>query len=361
MKKALIRVFAVLLIVVLSLGVVGCHKPGEIAVTIEDEKFTSGFYACVFLAADNEARELISKQATEQNITITEKNLYEQKIDGVLYADWVKAKVTENFKMLIAAKNLCEKNSVDTASALETAKATAKTEWQNNREYFEKNGIGLESYQKFCAYQQYSTSYFDYLYRKGGVEEVTEDTINKFVQENYVYVDIISKNITDMTDAQKQDEEKKFKEYVDRIKKGESFGKIVAEINTTTYTEDKTDEGTFSHSQAMILGSENAGEYFVSPLFDTVKGYKKGDIKVLVTEKAIDGYTYMLLGYFGDILSEKNTSLTDIKEDALYAMKNDEFVKKIEDAAKDIVVKENKKSTKQFKVQKVYYPATVNY
>ena len=30
-------------------------------------------------------------------------------------------------------------------------------------------------------------------------------------------------------------------------------------------------------------------------------------------------------------------------------------------AAKDIVVTENEKSTKQFKVQKVYYPATVNY
>ena len=299
MKKTLMRIAAVLLIAVLGLGIVGCHKPGEIAVTVDGEEFTSGFYACVFLAADNEAQNLIYQQAAKQNITITSKNLYTQKIDGVVYEEWVKAKVAENFKKLIAAKKLCEKNVVKTAEYLDNAKANAKTEWQANKEYFEKNGIGLQSYQNFSAYQVYSTAYFDYLYGKDGPEEVKEDEINKFIKENYVYLNVIDSNITSMTEQQKKDEEKKLKGYADRLNKGESFTKIYAEVSGTKYAEDKTDEGIFSHTLAAVVGSEKTTNY-ESPMFKSVKDLKKGDVKVLTTDP-IEGSTYMFVARIVDI------------------------------------------------------------
>ncbi len=360
MKNLIKRTVAFLLVTILIFSFAGCHKPGEIAVTVGDEEFTSGFYACAFLAADNEAQQLVSEQATEQGITITSKNLYTQKIDGVVYSEWVKAKVQEIFKQMIAAKELCEKNVVNTAEYLENAKASAKTDWQSNKEYFEKNGIGLESYQKFCAYQEYATAYFDYLYGEGGPEEVTEDVLNKYIKENYVYLNAISSDITAMTEAQQQEQEKKYKGYKERIEKGENFGKIYAEVQGGTYTEDKTDDGAFSNSYAMLWGSENTGSY-ESPFFADVKDLKKGEIKIIVNDKAIEGYKYMFLVYVGDILSEKNTNLDTIKTTAIDSMKGEEFLGKINEQSKNITLNENTKSTKQFKVENVYYPETTSY
>lgn len=360
MKKALLRVSAFLLVAVLCLGVVGCHKPGEIAMKAGDEEFSSGFYACVFLAADNEAQQLVYEQASEQNITVTAKNLYTQKIDGVVYADWVKARVQEIFKEMIAAKQLCEKNVVNTASDLDNAKTIAKQEWQSNKEYFEKNGIGLESYQKFCAYQEYANAYFKYLYGEGGPEEVKEDVLNKFVTDNYVYVNAMSLDITGMTEQQQQDQEKEYLAFADRIKKGEKFGKIYADINNIEYKEDKTDEGAFSNAYAMLWGTDKTGSY-ESPFFNDVKDMKKGETKVFVNDTAAKGYKYMFMVYMGDILSEKNTNLEQIKAAALDSMKGKEFSEKIDAAAKDIKVEENTKSTKQFKVEKVYYPDSTGY
>ncbi len=360
MKKALIRIAAFLLVAVLCLTVAGCHKPGEIAMIAGDEEFSSGFYACAFLAADNEAQQLVYEQATEQGITVTTKNLYTQEIDGVVYADWVKARVQEIFKEMIAAKQLCEKNVVNTADYLDNAKTTAKEEWQANKEYFEKNGIGLESYQKFCAYQEYVNAYFEYLYGKDGPEEVKEEVLNEYITENYVYLNAISLDITGMTEEQQQDQEKKYLDFADRIKNGEKFGKIYAEVNNLEYTEDKTDEGTFSNSYAMLWGTDKTGSY-ESPFFNDVKDMKKGETKVIVNDTAAEGYKYMFMVYMGDILSEKNTNLEQIKAAALDSMKGEEFAEKIDTAAKDVNVEEITKSTKQFKVEKIYYPDSTSY
>lgn len=360
MKSLIKRVAAFLLVSVLAFCLVACHKPGEIAITVGGEEFSSGFYACAFLAADNEAQELVYEQATEQGITITSQNLYTQKIDGVVYSEWVKAKVQEICKQMIAAKQLCEKNVVNTAEYIESAKETAKSDWQSNKEYFEKNGIGLESYQKFCAYQEYANVYFDYLYGEGGPEEVTEDALNSYITENYVYINAISSDVTAMTEAQQLDQEKKYKEYIERIEKGESFGKIYAEVNGSTYTEDETDEGTFSHSYAMLWGGENTGDY-ESPFFADVKDLKKGEMKIIVNDTAVEDYKYMFMVYVGDILSEKNTNLDAIKTTAIDAMKGEEFLSVINEQAKNVTLTENTKSTKQFKVENVYYPDTTSY
>ncbi len=360
MKNIIKKTVVFILVTLFIFSFTGCHKPGEIAVTVGDEEFTSGFYACAFLAADNAAQELVYEQATEQGITITSRNLYSQKIEGVVYSEWVKAEVQEIFKQMLAAKQLCEKNTVKTADYLESAKASAKTEWQSNKEYFEKNGIGLESYQKFCAYQEYATAYFEYLYGKDGPEEVTEDVLNKYIKENYVYLNALSCDITEMTEKQQQDQEKKYKGFIERIEKGESFGKIYTEVQGGTFTEDKTDDGTFSNSYAMLWGSENTGSY-ESPFFADVKDLKKGEMKIIVNDKAVDNYKYMFLVYIGDILSENNTNLDAVKAAALDSMKSEEFLGLLDEQAKDVTFTENTKSTKQFKVENVYYPDTTGY
>ncbi len=357
MKNTLKRTITLLISVCLILSFVGCHKPGELAVTVGGEEFSSGFYACAFLAADTAARNRVYEESN--STTISDKVLFTKTIDGVTYAEWVKKQALEICKQMLAAKQLCEQNSVGTAEYLESAKNTAESTWKSNTEYFEKNGIGLESYKKFCAYEQYSTAYFDYLYGKDGPEEVTEDVLNKYITDNYVYVNALDVDVTKMDETKLAEQEKKFNDYIDRIKNGESFGKIYAESMDSTYTEDKTDDGTFSNTYSIVWGNKDTS--YASDYFDKVKDMEENSFKIITDDTTVQGYKYMILIYKGKILSEKNSNLETIKSVALNDMKGDEFTEKIKKQAESVTAVENEKSTKQFKVDKVYQPDTSNY
>ena len=356
MKNLLKRVMAAALCIMLVLTFTACHKPGETALTIEGEAFTSGFYACAFLSADNEAQNRVYEEATKNGETTTVLDYFEKTIDGKSYSEWVKARAIEICKQMMAAKKLCEENKVSTAEYLESAKTNAKTQWQSNQVYFEKNGIGLTSYQNFCAYEQYSVAYFDYLYGKDGPNEVKEDVLNKYIKDNYFYVNAIDVDVTKMTEQQLKDQEKEYNDFIVRVEKGESFGKIYAEAMGSTYSKDDdvTDGKGFSYSYGMIWGAE--GTSYENIMFKDVKEIKENTFKIITNDTAVEGYKYMLLIYKGDILGEKNPNLEAIKTTALDDMKGDEFNEIIVNAAKNIVVNENIKATKQFKVEKVYYP-----
>lgn len=357
MKNILKRTITLLICVCLVLSFAGCHKPGELAVTVGDEEFSSGFYACAFLSASVTAQNRVYDETG--NTSISDKELFAKTIDGTPYAEWVKKQALEICKQMVAAKQLCEQNTVDTAKYIESAKTTAESEWKANTEYFEKNGIGLESYKKFCAYEQYSNAYFDYLYGEGGPEEVTDDVLNKYITDNYVYVNAIDADVTKMDETKLAEQEKKFNGYIDRIKKGESFAKIYSEVMESTYTEDTTDDGTFSNTYGIVWGNKDTS--YESDYFDKVKEMEQNSFKIITDDTTVQGYKYMILIYKGNILSEKNTNLETIKGVALSDMKGDEFTEKLNKQTQSVTAVENEKSTKQFKVDKVYLPDTSNY
>ncbi len=357
MKNILKRTVTLLISVCLVLSLAACHRPGEIAVTVGGEEFSSGFYACAFLSASTAARNRVYEETGSSSIS--DKELFAKTIDGIGYTEWVKKQALEICKQMVAAKQLCEQNSVSTAEYLESAKTTAESEWKANTEYFEKNGIGLESYKKFCAYEQYSNAYFDYLYGEGGPEEVKDDVLNKYITDNYVYVNLLDVDVTGMDETKLAEQEKKFNDYIDRVKKGEKFAKIYAEATDTAYTEDATDDGTFSNTNGIIWGNKET--YYENDYFDKVKDMEANSLKIVTDDTTVQGYKYMLLIYKGNILSEKNTKLEAIKGVAMNDMKGDEFAEILNKQAQSVTVAENEKSTKQFKVDKVYQPDTSNY
>ncbi len=357
MKNIFKRISALVICICLVLSFAGCHKPGELAVTVGGEEFSSGFYACAFLSADTQARNRIYSEASSSSVS--DKVLHTKTIDGVSYSEWVKQEAIEIIKEMVAAKQLCEQNTVNTAEKLESAKVNAEKEWNANAEYFQKNGIGVESYKLFCAYEQYSGLYFDFLYGKNGPEEVKDDELNKYIKDNYAYVNAVDVDITNMDDTKKAEQEKKFNEYIDRVKKGESFAKIQAEVKGTEYNENEKDKDSFSNATAIVWGNKDTS--YESDYFDKVKDMEENSFKIVTDDTTVSGYKYMILIYKGEILGEKNTNLETIKNVAITDMKGDEYMKKIEEKAKTVSAVENEKSTKQFKVDKVYQPTNSNY
>jgi hypothetical protein len=96
-----------------------CHPKDEVAVTVGDVEFTSAYYMCALINADNEARSLVDEALAEKKekddkdssstSTATEEvDYYSEKVEGKKYVDWVKARAIENLKQIAAYKIKCK-------------------------------------------------------------------------------------------------------------------------------------------------------------------------------------------------------------------------------------------------------------
>ncbi len=358
MLKNIKRFIAAGMVLALMLSLCACHKKDETALTVDGVNFTSAFYSCALLAADSEARQLASEKLDQIEVDETNEDYLEQTIDGVLYSQWVKNRAIEICKQAVAAKKLCEQEKVSTADYLEDAKELAEYYWNAGMYmYYEENGVSLETYKAFAAYDAYKSAYFDFLFGENGTQAVSTEEINKHLTEKYAYVNYITADISDMKTADAQQEEEKIKKYADRIYAGESFNKIYSEINETEFKEDSTDMGTFSNTQGSVWGDTDTA--YETELFQYTKELKNGEVGVFKHKQDRTGNEYFVLILRGDILSEKNTNLETIKNSARTDLKGGDLDKLVKAEADKLSVKEVKYATNQFKVEKIYYPEGV--
>ncbi len=355
MKKTLKAILAVILVAVTGFCFAGCHRKNEIALKIGDTEFTSAFYSCALISADGEAREIVSKQMEQISVDATNKYYIDKAINGVAYSDWVKNRAIEFCKEIIAAKNLCEQNGVATADYLEEAKNSAEYYWSAGvSQYYEENGVALDTYKQFAAYSAYKTAYFDYLYGEKGTNAISKEDLEKYISDNYIYIDYYTEDVSEMTSEKYNEKKAELQKYADRIKGGEAFGKILSEIQGQSYTADSTDTNSFSHTYATVIGAE--GSAYENELFETLKPIPTGEIALADYTQSRTGGRYIILTYKFDILNEKNPNLDVIKDNARWDLKGDELDAAVKELANSITIQEITYATKQFKVEKIYYP-----
>lgn len=357
MKRTINILTSIIMVIAICVGLTGCHKKGAIAVTVGDDAFTAGFYSCAMVTADSEALSIIA--ATKSYEVYENSDFLEEKIGDVVYTDWVKNRTIEILREFVAAKILCEENTINTAETLEKTQQNAALLWtQGYSQYYEKNGVSADTFKKFNAYNAYRTIYFNYLYGENGKEAIPAADIEKQLKEKYVYVNALALSLEDLEESQITEIKTKLNEYADRLNKGESFETIYNEANGVTTTTDKKDESTegkspFSHSYAEVwsdAGTEYENEYYL-----LAKDMAVGEVKVLeYTNKNYEKNLVIVLK--GEIFDEANTNLETMKTAARHDIKDDEFDKIISEKAALLNVVENEKITKQFKVGKIYYP-----
>ena len=360
MLRTVKNIVVLLLAAVLCLSFAGCHKAGEVALTINGTEFSSAFYSAALITADMEAQEIIKAELNDTTSGLGNENFLNKTIEGVAYKEWVKTRAIEICKEMYAAKLLCEEDNVSTASAVELAKSSAVSSWNSGySDFYTQNGIGLETFKNFCIYEQYSSSYFTFLYDEGGKNEVSATDIANHLNENYLYFNMITVNITDMTEDEIAEQKEVLDGYAERIKNGEAFAKIYAEYYGTTYTADSTDDGVFSNTLSYIWSSE--GTYYESEYYEQFSNINPGDITVTIFTDSTTGDSIAALVVMGDIQSEGNTNADTFKSAALQDLKGEEFTKILEEKAATLDVEETTYATKQFKVDKIYYPETTTY
>ncbi|MBQ0083787.1 MAG: hypothetical protein KBS52_03360 [Clostridiales bacterium] len=353
MLKKFKKTLAVICAAAICVSLTACHRPGETAVTVDGENFSSGFYSCAMLAADEEAMQKASKILEEAEVQKTNKNYLDTEIDGVKYTDWVKNRALEICKEFLAAKRLCEENKVETATYIENAKANAELYWQYGYEpYYTANGVGIESFKDYMAYSIYQSAYFDSVYGEKGKTPISEDEIAKHLHTNYAYVNVLTANLSELEDENITEVQDTMKGFADRINAGEAFAKIYAEVQEQEYTADETDFGTFSNSLAEIWSAD--GFQYESEYFTALKDIKEGEVAVVPYTNA-NQQEFILLILRADIMNEKNTQLSTLKSAARTDLKGDEMEKIIKEKAAKLELKETKSSTNQFKVADINY------
>ena len=78
------RIIAMALVLLMVLSFAGCHKKGEIAVTVGEVEFTSAYYMCALVNADSEAKSKVYEELDEEEQS-AEIDFYSKKIDDSLH------------------------------------------------------------------------------------------------------------------------------------------------------------------------------------------------------------------------------------------------------------------------------------
>lgn len=386
--KNIKRLLSVMLIFVLAFSFAGCHKKGETAVTIGEWKFTSAYYMCAFLQANDQAKAIVQQGLTEEESANADFDYTTKKVEKKEYQTWVRDTAIETIKKIAALKTLCKQNDIVVEQETKDSYAEMiNSVWEdaNNGYYYasyfgdqldygvslaqkyEENGVSKTTYCDFVADKALSDLYFDHIYGAKGEKAIPQADIDKEFYDNYVIADVLDATFSEnATDKEKKDLKEKLDGYAAKIKSGKTtFEKVYNEYNKIEAKDkvahDHDGDGVADHDAkdhepnstpkdelAQLLGSEKSAS--PNDNYKTVKEMKIGEVKVV--ENGETGY----------ILLVKK----DIKKDKYYvtqndvvirhALKDEEFSKTIEDFVKTLKVDVNDFAVDQFEVDEIKKP-----
>ncbi len=353
------RIFAIVLCVALTLTcLVGCHKKGEIAVKIGDVEFTSGYYACALVYADMEARSLVEEALSAEGDLPTDLKHWKHKVEDTDYVKWVEDKALSSLKELAAVKTLCAKSNVTLdAETTSLAESGAEYLWTDYgySDIMENNGVGKETFEQYMRDTYLTSTYFEYLYGKGGEEEIPADQVKQQLVDNYVLANVLSVDFSSLSDEEKADKTAQFTAYETALKNGtKTFEEIYLEFNNVpaeshTHEEAKEGESAPLDPHADLLGSEETDDF--SEHFETAKAMATGEIKLVTLEEGAG----LVLLIKQDILSDPYY-LENLDLSLRNQLMNDTYTDNLAKHGDELECVINDSSTKQFKVKKIYYP-----
>lgn len=343
--KILKRLSAILLILAMVFSFAGCHKKGEIAVTVDGHDFTSGYYMCAFIFSDIEAQ---GKVDAESDVEYTK-----QKIDGKKYATWVKENAINTLKVTAYIKNLCKENGITLDDATkEDTEYIAEFYWDSYgySEIFGNNGVSKETFKNYMVDSAYQDEYFDYIYGSEGTDAISETAIKDVLKQRFYIADILEMDLSELDDAAVLEAQDEFKGYEESLKNNTiTFEDAYAQINPDASTDASTDENTPQDSLATIVGDEdtNYSSIYYTDLADMEIGEikyvdKTDDLKIAVLiKKDINADPYYL---------------TTLDSHIRQLIAGDKFKSDMAAGADKLDAKINNYAVNAFKVENIVYP-----
>ncbi len=373
--KPTIRILALMLALVTVFTLIGCHQKDEVVLTVGDVEITSGLYIAFQLDGYGKLMEGVNSQlsASSAESEITKyADYFNYTYEDQTASDYINSQALAFAMEYALIQQKYEEYGLElTKDQTEYAEEYAKYYWENGeKEYYEPNGVGFESYKKLVIFRTMKSVIFEYYYGKkdeetgkGGLYTVADADLKKALGENYVLantltIDLVPSEdtgLTEYTDAQKEEFKKDLQDKIDQYNKGTAFDTIYKEVygeepqsNVQEYDDLKTiypesagvfsDESSdatlfsllkdkkaaddFKYETAYLIGSEDAGQYSMAVIYDISK----------------DPYY-----------------LEQYRLDLLYLLKDEEFTAKLAEEAKSLAVNKNQSLVDFYKPTNIDY------
>lgn len=362
------------------LAAASCGSNTRTALTVDGKDISAGIYIYYQMAALGEAQTKLSEEQPDLDMKAEGFDITAYSVEDTPVSDWVKNRALEQCRKYVAVNNKFDELglslSADEASEINEYVTQLWTEENIYAQYiygvdilgkyYEKYGIGQQSFKNVYTISYKQNAIFNALYGEGGSLEVPADELKSYVVENYALAEYLE--IEDGYDAQ---------EYLAMLESGKTFSEMKQAYDTAKelaniekemaeaeekgeeYTGTKPDELTVAASEESELlrvvekDSEIPSADFVSSLFTL----KNGESNIIITsEETTDDegdqtteYTYYVASRLDITANEEK--MTECTSDALHKMKDDEYDEAITAEADALSVTENAAAMNRYTVK----------
>ncbi len=354
------------------------------ALKANGENINAGIYIYYTMLAYNQAQSKISEKASadssssssdssaETTQTTAETKFFDASIDGKDVKTWIKDTATESVENFIAIEKKFDELGLTLSDEQKNAINQALDySWSQNSKYFEKNGIGKDSLKQIIRNSYKKDMVFKSYYAKGGSEEVSQDEINKYYNENNARVKYIAIQLKDgegnlFKSADKEKAMEMAKDYQSRATT-ENFDDLIKEYNdyyAKVVAEAKKDSSSSSSSESSSSSSSSETEETKDPYANEHIIQKGGSVpskdvcneifeKCKVGETTIieDDEVYYVVQRL-DLL-ERTDLLESNYEYILHELKDEDFNQKMKEYAKTITFEKNEDAYKRYDPEKL--------
>lgn len=251
MRSVIKKAAAAVLAVILAASLCGCDR-GYI-MTVDGMDIRNGVYLSFLGAAYSSARTALDEEKTDDASSDgTEEDstpITKETIEGKSGSQWIKDEAMMAVRRFVAVQRKCDEYGITLTEEEVREINTDLTEtWDNENEYlkylygmstmgeyYEAQGIGIESMREILRVNKLQDKLFTHYYGKGGSLEVTESEIDDYLTENYATLKMQSFPYTDASgnkleeDSDKKAVKESAQKYADRINKGEKPADIFYE------------------------------------------------------------------------------------------------------------------------------------
>ena len=337
-------------------GAGSCASGQTYPLTIDGEKIRAGIYILEQQNAVGEAVNKISEEQPDLDTSAEGFSYLSQTVEGKSFSDWVNEKTIENCRGYVAVNRLFDQYGLTVSEdEMSNINSNVKQLWTEENtyaqyyygvsilgEYYEKLGIGEQSFKDMQIESTKRSQLFDHLYGEGGELAATEEEINASLTSDYIAVNFFPYDLENGDGAQS---------YADRIAAGESYeevyrdyaqalsdeeaAKAAAEAETAETAEGEAAPAETSEEPAVTAQTVEAAEKdsliqiikndSTTPSEEFVKqafALNTGDVKVITVEDEEHDHVYVVQKL--DILAYPEVTKSTV-ENIRTSLKSDEF------------------------------------
>ncbi len=281
MSQTIKKIAALLLCCVMVFSLAACSQADvSWAMRVDDTEISAGLYLFYLQNAFSEAINETQIPGAEQVLEVD--------IDGIPASQWIEEHAQQSVKEHVAIEKWFDELGLEvTADGENRIDNLTRSYMTQYADQYEHNGIGEASVKAALTNVYKRQSIFNHYYGEEGVEEVSNDELQAWAEENYVKVRYILMPLVDadgeLSEEEKADLLERANDYVERAQNGEEFNDLIAEYDAERYGTELTDEEKEDELRYDTYIPINSEEY-PTEFIEAVQQMEVNDFQVIETE-----------------------------------------------------------------------------